>query len=80
VLGGPGLSLRAAERLQAAVLPAPVIVDHDEDLVTSYLGPVVWILDADSPLDGPVLQRLQSRFHLPRPSDTLCSRTVRGSA
>jgi ATP-dependent DNA helicase RecQ len=74
VLGGPGLSLRSAERLQAAVLPAPVIVDHDEDLVTSYVGPVVWILDADSPLDGPVLQRLQSRdlTYLIHP-DTLCS-------
>lgn len=60
VLGGPGLDDQTARQIQQEALPAPVLVDHDHDLIASYPGPVAWVLDHDSDLDGPLLARLRS--------------------
>lgn len=61
VFGGPGMNSRAAERLQKEAYPSRVILDNDRDLLDSFAGPVVWLLD-----DAPVLPRdVISRFHAP---------------
>ena len=60
VLGGPGLDASTAADVQAAALPFPVVVDHDGDLLATYAGPLVWVLDAASALAGPVMDRLES--------------------
>jgi len=60
VVGGPGVNERLAGVVQAGVLPHPVIVDYDEDLLTTYSGPVVWVLDGSSPIHGPLADRLGS--------------------
>lgn len=59
VLGGPGLDPSTAADVQAAALPFPVVVDHDGDLLATYTGSLVWVLDAASGLAGPVIERLE---------------------
>ncbi len=61
MIGGPGLSPQLASQVQNAALPEPVIVDHDNDIVASSTGPVIWILDnATQSLDDFVVGRLNS--------------------
>ncbi|RGA04258.1 ATP-dependent DNA helicase RecQ [Microbispora triticiradicis] len=45
IVGGPGLSAGAVRRIQQAALPHPLIFDCDEDLLTNFPGPIVWVLD-----------------------------------
>jgi ATP-dependent DNA helicase RecQ len=54
VIGGPGIGAPMAERVQDAALPTPVIIDYDQDLVATFSGPLIWVLDeaADSLDDG----------------------------
>ena len=61
VIGGPGLDSRLAARVQESAWPAPVITDYDDDLVVTFRGPVIWVLDDATPsLGGVVLDRLNS--------------------
>jgi ATP-dependent DNA helicase RecQ len=61
VIGGPGIDAPMADRVQDAALPAPVIIDYDDDLAATFSGPVIWVLDeaADS-LDDAIRVRLAS--------------------
>jgi ATP-dependent DNA helicase RecQ len=61
VIGGPGLDSRLAVQVQESALPAPVIIDYDADLVVTFPGPIIWVLDHATPsLDGVILDRLNS--------------------
>ena len=61
VIGGPGLDSRLAARVQESAWPTPVITDYDDDLVVTFRGPVIWVLDDATPsLGGVVLDRLNS--------------------
>lgn len=61
VIGGPGLTRDAVNRLQRQVRPSPVIVDDDGSLLQTYGNPMVWVLDksAASP-DAATTGRLES--------------------
>ena len=61
VIGGPGIDAPMADRVQDAARPTPVIIDYDDDLVATFSGPVIWVLDeaADS-LDDVIRARLAS--------------------
>ncbi|MFF9644196.1 protein DpdF [Kitasatospora aureofaciens] len=61
VVGGPGLDARTVMRLQRDSLPRPVIVDTDHDLLNSYPGPVLWLLDDAAKVDDVVSTRLEAR-------------------
>jgi ATP-dependent DNA helicase RecQ len=45
VLGGSGLSDTLIRRVQRRAAPAPLIIDHDHNLLMLYDGPIVWVLD-----------------------------------
>ncbi|GIH72023.1 protein DpdF [Sphaerimonospora thailandensis] len=47
VIGGPGVDERILGKIQKSVRPEVVIVDQDEDLLCSYQGSVVWMLDSN---------------------------------
>ena len=56
---GPGFATGGA--VQEAAWPAPVITDYDDDLVVTFPGPVIWVLDDATPsLGGVILDRLNS--------------------
>lgn len=61
VIGGPGIDAPMADRVQDAARPTPVIIDYDNDLVATFSGPVIWVLDeaADS-LEDAIRARLAS--------------------
>ena len=62
VIGGPGVKAPMADRVQDAALPAPVIIDYDDDLAATFPGPVIWVLDDDSDcLDDAIRARLRER-------------------
>lgn len=44
-VGGPGINMNIARRIQKRASPYPLVLDNDEDMLTSYSGPVVWVLD-----------------------------------
>ena len=48
VVSGPGIDEAAADALQAAAFPHPVLIDHDDDLLTTFEGPLVVVLAGDS--------------------------------
>jgi ATP-dependent DNA helicase RecQ len=59
VLGGPGLNPTLAEQVQGSALPAPVITDYDDDLASTFAGPLIWVLDRTTrSVDGSILDRL----------------------
>ena len=61
VIGGPGVTARLAAQVQELAWPSPVIVDYDDDLVTTFPGPVIWVLgDTTRSLDRVILGRLKS--------------------
>jgi ATP-dependent DNA helicase RecQ len=61
ILSGPGVNQRLARNLQAATFPSPVIVDLDMDLLTTYGGPMIVLLDDEATsLGEPLLARLLS--------------------
>lgn len=61
VIGGPGLDTRLASSIQKDAKSRPVIIDADEDLLSSYSGPVVWLLnEGATSLDAEVASRFQS--------------------
>ena len=61
VIGGPGLTRDAVNRLQRQVRPSPVIVDDDGSLLQTYGNPVVWVLDKSvASLDVVAIGRLGS--------------------
>jgi len=61
VIGGPGITARLATQVQELAWPSPVIVDHDDDLVTTFPGPVIWVLGDTTPfLDSVIADRLKS--------------------
>jgi hypothetical protein len=60
VLGGPGVSDKLAQQVQEGAWPHPIILDRDQDLLATYRGPLVWMMDAPSPIDGVLAQRLAS--------------------
>jgi ATP-dependent DNA helicase RecQ len=55
VIGGPGATDRLAAQVQELAWPSPVIVDHDDDLVTTFSGPVIWVLDDTTRILDPVI-------------------------
>jgi len=61
VVGGPGLQPDFAARLQAQVRPNPVIVDLDDDLLRTYEGPMVWLINDPSPADELLQHRLRGQ-------------------
>jgi ATP-dependent DNA helicase RecQ len=61
VIGGPGITARMAAQIQGLAWPSPVIVDRDDDLVTTFSGPVIWVLDDTAQFLEPVIaERLKS--------------------
>ena len=52
VIGGPGVTDRLATQVQELAWPSPVIVDHDDDLVTTFSGPVIWVLSDRNSVPG----------------------------
>lgn len=59
-IGGPGVNPEMVRRIQRAASPAPVIVDHDHDLLDSYPAPLIWIMDDTATLDNGLQGRLDS--------------------
>ncbi len=58
VMGGAGMAAAAA-RAQRAVLPEAVILDSDDSIAaSSYIGPLLWLLDTPSSMPPPIAQRL----------------------
>ncbi|WP_305950585.1 protein DpdF [Streptomyces murinus] len=51
IVGGPGVTGRCKEVLQKAARTHSVVLDEDAELLTSWAGPVLWVLD-DSPSLG----------------------------
>ncbi|MGA4792247.1 protein DpdF [Nocardia sp. AB354] len=45
IVGGPGISSATSKRIQRSALPHPLIFDSDEDMLTRFRGPIVWVLD-----------------------------------
>ena len=61
VIGGPGITAWLAAQVQQLAWPSPVIVDYDDDLVTTFPGPVIWVLgDTTRSLRSVILGRLKS--------------------
>lgn len=61
VIGGPGLTRDAANRLQRQVRPSPVILDGDASLLQTYGNPVIWVLDKTAAsMDVAAIGRLES--------------------
>jgi ATP-dependent DNA helicase RecQ len=59
ILGGHGLAGALSNRVQRAILPDAVILDHDETVISSsYPGPVLWLHDGTTPLPTALSQRL----------------------
>ncbi|MFI7577999.1 protein DpdF [Micromonospora sp. NPDC049497] len=63
VFAGPGVTVAVARRVQREAWPKPVIVDHDNTLIESFSGPLVWVADDQSDLPVAVRSRLQD--HVP---------------
>ena len=55
VIGGPGITARMAAQIQELAWPSPVIVDRDDDLVTTFSGPVIWVLGDTTQFLDPVI-------------------------
>jgi ATP-dependent DNA helicase RecQ len=60
VIGGPGLTSGMAALIQRDARPHAVILDHDADLLVTYAGPVIWVLDTRARLEPPLLGRIES--------------------
>ena len=59
ILGGPGLDAGLAGRVQGRAQFAPVIIDHDESMLRSFPGWIVWVLDDGTGLlEGSIRDRL----------------------
>ncbi|MER5418959.1 protein DpdF [Streptosporangium roseum] len=44
VMGGPGLDPTAAQRIQKEVVPKPLILDDDGQLLREFPGPIIWVI------------------------------------
>ncbi len=60
VIGGPGIDELATDRIQEDARPHPVIFDRDEDLLATYTGPMIWVLDANTTLEPRLLGRIET--------------------
>jgi superfamily II DNA/RNA helicase len=61
VMSGPGIDEATADALQAAAFPHAVLIDHDDDLLNTFEGPLVVILAGDATsLGRDVEERLRS--------------------
>lgn len=61
ILGGPGLDAGLARRVQGRAQFAPVIIDHDESMLGSFPGWIIWVLDdGTGPLEGSIRDRLMA--------------------
>jgi ATP-dependent DNA helicase RecQ len=60
VIGGPGVDADFARRLQRGSAPFPVIVDVDRDLLHSYAGSLIWVMDDSTTFEDDVQDRLHS--------------------
>lgn len=60
IVGGPGVTARCLEVLQKAARTQPVVLDKDAELLKSWAGPVVWILDDSLSLDYDTAARFSS--------------------
>jgi ATP-dependent DNA helicase RecQ len=60
IIGGPGIDDVAADRIQREAQPHPVIFDRDEDLLITYTGPVIWVLDANAAPERALLGRIET--------------------
>lgn len=60
IVGGPGITTRCREVLHKAARTHPVVLDEDAELLKSWAGPVVWILDDSPSLDYDTAARFSS--------------------
>ncbi|MFJ4202325.1 protein DpdF [Streptomyces sviceus] len=60
VVGGPGVTTRCRDVLRKAARTYPVVFDEDAELLKSWAGPVVWILDDSPSLDYDTAARFSS--------------------
>ncbi|WP_327116681.1 protein DpdF [Nocardia sp. NBC_01730] len=61
IIGGEGISDAMTKRIQRESLPHALIVDSDEDMLTAFRGPLVWILDGSpESMNGAAAERFES--------------------
>jgi len=58
VLGGPGLDSDLIRRVQRGAWPRPVVWDRDANLLDTYEGPMIWVVDGSVTLPDAVRSRL----------------------
>jgi hypothetical protein len=60
VIGGAGIDASTAAAIQTEARPYAVILDSDEDLLLSYVGPLTWILGPDTAMSVQVVGRIET--------------------
>lgn len=60
IVGGPGVTARCRDVLRKAARTHPVVLDEDAELLKSWAGPLVWILDDSPTLDYDTAARFSS--------------------